>query len=205
MSFNNGNTSNSGNTRNSNNISINFNLPITLRHPGPVNIHLHGNAPNDAIDLTADSSDNEPPTPVPIEEDEPQMQTRIGNRNIMFSQYFESDDEFEDAQRQENGNPGSWGHLQHPVERNLMDELYEDHEFLDSVLTEEEPAHAIDWVANYVQCPTHSVEFCEVCQEDTQIGEKIARMRCMHAFHRDCLKRWLDEAEECPSCRTSLV
>lgn len=48
---------------------------------------------------------------------------------------------------------------------------------------------------------------CAICLETLSlvVGEDCRRVpQCGHAFHYRCLKRWLQQAQVCPSCRTQL-
>mmetsp|Transcript_25062 Transcript_25062/g.64724 ORF Transcript_25062/g.64724 Transcript_25062/m.64724 type:complete len:324 (+) Transcript_25062:46-1017(+) len=45
---------------------------------------------------------------------------------------------------------------------------------------------------------------CPVCLEHFQAGERLKRMPCKHAFHRECLAPWLERRATCPTCRHAL-
>lgn len=45
---------------------------------------------------------------------------------------------------------------------------------------------------------------CAICLQDYQVGDDICWSRnetCQHAFHIDCMTRWLLYHDECPICR----
>ncbi|KAL6640972.1 hypothetical protein ACP70R_019153 [Stipagrostis hirtigluma subsp. patula] len=49
----------------------------------------------------------------------------------------------------------------------------------------------------------HSAGCCVVCISAFRDGEDIRRLPCGHAFHRDCVDRWLARCRRrtCPLCR----
>ncbi|KAL5992492.1 hypothetical protein ACLOJK_013411 [Asimina triloba] len=54
-----------------------------------------------------------------------------------------------------------------------------------------------------------SVDCCAVCICEFEQGEEIRELRCKHAFHKDCLDRWLDRScaayPTCPLCRSLVL
>ncbi|KAK7313032.1 hypothetical protein VNO77_37370 [Canavalia gladiata] len=43
---------------------------------------------------------------------------------------------------------------------------------------------------------------CAICLEDFKKGEEcLVFSICVHTFHCDCIKRWLEEKPNCPICR----
>ncbi|KAF5747427.1 E3 ubiquitin-protein ligase XERICO [Tripterygium wilfordii] len=47
---------------------------------------------------------------------------------------------------------------------------------------------------------------CAVCLSDFVEGEKIRRLKCKHAFHKNCLDRWLNQYwATCPLCRSKVL
>ncbi|KAJ6419502.1 hypothetical protein OIU84_029579 [Salix udensis] len=48
---------------------------------------------------------------------------------------------------------------------------------------------------------------CAVCLSEFLEGERMRKLKCKHAFHKDCLDRWLEEylAATCPLCRTEVL
>mmetsp|Transcript_9032 Transcript_9032/g.14650 ORF Transcript_9032/g.14650 Transcript_9032/m.14650 type:complete len:135 (-) Transcript_9032:143-547(-) len=47
------------------------------------------------------------------------------------------------------------------------------------------------------------VQNCCICLEDQVVGQLVRRLPCMHAFHRECIDRWLQEKSSCPICKKS--
>ncbi|BAF14215.1 receptor homology region, transmembrane domain- and RING domain-containing protein 6 [Oryza sativa Japonica Group] len=47
---------------------------------------------------------------------------------------------------------------------------------------------------------------CSVCLSRIRVGEATRRLPCRHAFHRDCVDRWLLSCRRtCPLCRVYVV
>ncbi|CAI8598274.1 unnamed protein product [Vicia faba] len=47
---------------------------------------------------------------------------------------------------------------------------------------------------------------CSVCLCDFEEGEKVRSLKCKHAFHKDCLDKWLqDYLATCPLCREQVL
>eukprot|EP00808_Paulinella_micropora_P011440 g6123.t1 len=46
---------------------------------------------------------------------------------------------------------------------------------------------------------------CSICLEPRAKGERIRALPCMHAFHADCVDKWLREKAECPVCKYNLL
>jgi len=44
---------------------------------------------------------------------------------------------------------------------------------------------------------------CCICLEDQVTGQLVRRLPCMHAFHCECIDRWLQEKSSCPICMKS--
>ena len=40
-----------------------------------------------------------------------------------------------------------------------------------------------------------------MCMEPFARGASLVRLPCRHAFHHDCVARWLKEHRSCPTCR----
>ncbi|CAJ1964977.1 unnamed protein product [Cylindrotheca closterium] len=49
---------------------------------------------------------------------------------------------------------------------------------------------------------------CSICLMEYEDGEKLTsshNLNCLHAFHRDCMKKWLVSNSECPCCRKGFL
>ncbi|XP_042396675.1 E3 ubiquitin-protein ligase EL5-like [Zingiber officinale] len=48
-------------------------------------------------------------------------------------------------------------------------------------------------------------QYCAVCLEEMEEGQAARVLpECRHAFHRECVDRWLARHRECPLCRAVL-
>lgn len=46
---------------------------------------------------------------------------------------------------------------------------------------------------------------CAVCQCDYEEGDRLTHLPCRHAFHRDCVEKWLDSySRHCPVCKETV-
>lgn len=45
---------------------------------------------------------------------------------------------------------------------------------------------------------------CVICLEDIKEGTQVSRLNCLHAFHGDCIRAWLERSHYCPLCRFAL-
>lgn len=59
---------------------------------------------------------------------------------------------------------------------------------------------------NYRSLRPHEGDVCLICQDifTHDDDEETAVTPCGHAFHLNCLARWMDEKQECPTCRTPI-
>lgn len=47
---------------------------------------------------------------------------------------------------------------------------------------------------------------CPICISDFKNGEDVRRLRCLHAFHVDCVDEWIcNRQQSCPVCRTKAI
>lgn len=53
------------------------------------------------------------------------------------------------------------------------------------------------------KCCVHHVEPCSICLENVlSINSKSSkRLNCGHSFHTNCIIRWYESSNECPTCR----
>lgn len=58
---------------------------------------------------------------------------------------------------------------------------------------------------SYRHSPTLDIKKCSICLSEFNYEDKMKRMpSCMHAFHAECLDKWLKVNATCPICRISL-
>ena len=53
-----------------------------------------------------------------------------------------------------------------------------------------------------LQLPWDSVQECSICFEIIEKGSGGC-IECGHAFHNECLQRWMEVKHNCPNCRKS--
>uniref|UniRef100_A0A6N2LTZ8 RING-type domain-containing protein n=1 Tax=Salix viminalis TaxID=40686 RepID=A0A6N2LTZ8_SALVM len=46
---------------------------------------------------------------------------------------------------------------------------------------------------------------CAVCLSEFLEGERMRKLKCKHAFHKDCWTRWLKSTGDMPLCRTEVL
>ena len=46
---------------------------------------------------------------------------------------------------------------------------------------------------------------CIICLNDFDIGENITSLPCLHVFHTDCIKHWLQSNNHCPICKLTIT
>jgi hypothetical protein len=49
------------------------------------------------------------------------------------------------------------------------------------------------------------VEDCVICRDNYEASSIIREMPCKHFFHEDCLFKWLDNSNQCPTCRYEIM
>lgn len=45
---------------------------------------------------------------------------------------------------------------------------------------------------------------CAICLSEYEEGDKVKEMPCKHAFHVDCIGKWLGISNFCPVCKYEL-
>merc|ERR1719420_2908393 len=46
---------------------------------------------------------------------------------------------------------------------------------------------------------------CNVCLEDFKCGDEVRKLNaCPHAYHKECIDRWLSRVPSCPICKAEL-
>ncbi|OEU14353.1 hypothetical protein FRACYDRAFT_165374, partial [Fragilariopsis cylindrus CCMP1102] len=41
---------------------------------------------------------------------------------------------------------------------------------------------------------------CTICFTELEDGDRVGDIGCMHVFHADCLKMWIQKRNSCPLC-----
>ena len=45
---------------------------------------------------------------------------------------------------------------------------------------------------------------CSICMEEYQDDSKVSKPDCLHLFHENCLKKWIEINKSCPICRCDI-
>jgi len=57
----------------------------------------------------------------------------------------------------------------------------------------------------FLQPGDHSLDACTICLDDYEVGDKLRCLPCRHAFHANCIAKWLIErSATCPLCNVEL-
>ncbi|KAK7333494.1 hypothetical protein VNO80_30268 [Phaseolus coccineus] len=49
------------------------------------------------------------------------------------------------------------------------------------------------------------IDLCIICQDEYKNKEEIGILRCGHEYHADCIRRWLQERDVCPLCKSKAL
>jgi len=84
--------------------------------------------------------------------------------------------------------------------------IYDEETMIDNELGEDFCRHLIQRPNNmFIQPAAHSLDACTICLDDYEIGDKLRCLPCRHAFHGNCIAKWLIErSATCPLCNIDL-
>ena len=60
-----------------------------------------------------------------------------------------------------------------------------------------------NWVSSKLLCGNFEEE-CSICQENMVMGNTALKLTCRHAYHADCVQKWLEKHNTCPLCRNEM-
>ncbi|XP_019194577.1 PREDICTED: uncharacterized protein LOC109188383 [Ipomoea nil] len=60
-------------------------------------------------------------------------------------------------------------------------------------------------VSKGAECSDQNTDFCVICQNDYKDQESIGTVECGHAYHVDCIKKWLVVKNSCPICKSTAM
>ncbi|XP_068479171.1 E3 ubiquitin-protein ligase MBR1-like [Phaseolus vulgaris] len=49
------------------------------------------------------------------------------------------------------------------------------------------------------------INLCIICQDEYKNKEEIGILQCGHEYHADCIRRWLQEKNVCPLCKSKVL
>lgn len=52
---------------------------------------------------------------------------------------------------------------------------------------------------------THKLNSCSICLNEFEEGQPIIKLKCLHLFDPECLKRWVDDNKSCPICKAEIA
>jgi hypothetical protein len=51
---------------------------------------------------------------------------------------------------------------------------------------------------------TENQKTCNICLEDFKQGQEMRKLSCSHAFHKECIDKWLLQVASCPICKREI-
>ena len=45
---------------------------------------------------------------------------------------------------------------------------------------------------------------CIICLSQFQVKDKVITLPCLHIFHSECIKKWLNSRDDCPICKHNI-
>jgi hypothetical protein len=51
---------------------------------------------------------------------------------------------------------------------------------------------------------TENQKTCNICLEDFKDGQEMRTLHCSHAFHKECIDKWLSQVASCPICKQEI-
>ena len=46
---------------------------------------------------------------------------------------------------------------------------------------------------------------CIICLSNFDIGDNVTSLPCLHMFHTECIKSWLQSKNHCPVCKLNIT
>ncbi|CDF36689.1 unnamed protein product [Chondrus crispus] len=50
----------------------------------------------------------------------------------------------------------------------------------------------------------HMNQTCHICLEGVEYAAVLVQLKCSHAYHKECIHKWLSRKRSCPTCRSEL-
>lgn len=61
----------------------------------------------------------------------------------------------------------------------------------------------VEYLSSKLLCGNFEEE-CSICQDNMVEGNTALKLTCRHAYHADCVQRWLEKHNTCPLCRNEM-
>ena len=90
-----------------------------------------------------------------------------------------------------------------------MEEInYENIRIEEQDLDDIEPKTTLEEINNFSKLETYKYnnpEKCSICHDYIKKNDIIRTLGCSHFFHYQCVDTWLENKQQCPLCRTSIL